>query len=334
MADPAVLWLLRSRHASVRHAALTELAGVSPRAAEAVRARTAIPRSRWVHTLVAGQRRDGSFGVHPYKKWDGAHWRLVSLVELGLPPGHPRAVAAFEHVLAWLHGPSHRAGIPRINGLVRRCASQEGNALRVGSRLGLAADPRVRRLAHDLLEWQWPDGGWNCDRRPGAHHSSFHESLIPLWGLLEYRDASGDDAVRPAIERAAEFFLRHRLFRSERDGSVIATRGVWGAPRSGAAASGAFLQMRYPPYWHYDVLSALRVMGRAGKLGDARVQEALDIVADRRGPDRRWRADGRWWRPAGRARSAVEVVDWGPNTPNEMVTLNALRVLRAAGRVQ
>ena len=36
--------------------------------------------------LLAGQRRDGGFGVHPYRKWTGAHWRLVSLVELEVPP--------------------------------------------------------------------------------------------------------------------------------------------------------------------------------------------------------------------------------------------------------
>jgi hypothetical protein len=29
----------------------------------------------------------------------------------------------------------------------------------------------------------------------------------------------------------------------------------------------------------------------------------------------------------------VEVVDWGRNGPNEMITLNALRVLKLAGRL-
>ena len=33
---------------------------------------------------------------------------------------------------------------------------------------------------------------------------------------------------------------------------------------------------------------------------------------------------------AGREGGNVEVVDWGPVGPNEMVTLNALRVLHAA----
>jgi hypothetical protein len=31
--------------------------------------------------------------------------------------------------------------------------------------------------------------------------------------------------------------------------------------------------------------------------------------------------------------TAVEVVDWGRGGPNEMITLNALRVLAAAGRL-
>ena len=43
-----------------------------------------------VRALLAGQEPDGGFGGHPYAKWTGAHWRLVSLVELGVPPGDPR----------------------------------------------------------------------------------------------------------------------------------------------------------------------------------------------------------------------------------------------------
>ena len=59
-----------------------------------------------VTTLLSGQQPGGGFGVHPYRKWTGAHWRLVSLVELAIPPGEPRAVAAAGHVLAWLASPA------------------------------------------------------------------------------------------------------------------------------------------------------------------------------------------------------------------------------------
>ena len=92
-----------------------------------------------VRALLSGQGRDGGFGVHPYRKWTGAHWRLVSLVELGIPPGEPRAVRAAGTVLGWLTGREHRSGIVTAGGLARCHASQEANALAVCARLGLRA---------------------------------------------------------------------------------------------------------------------------------------------------------------------------------------------------
>jgi hypothetical protein len=106
-----------------------------------------------VRALLAGQQADGGFGSHVYAKWGGAHWRLVSLVELGVPAGETRCLAAAETVLAWLTGTRHRERIQVIDGLTRRCASQEGNALAVCCRLGLADDARVRLLAESLVEW-------------------------------------------------------------------------------------------------------------------------------------------------------------------------------------
>src|SRR5438445_8037647 len=75
---------------------------------------------------------------------------------------------------------------------------------------GARDDPRASELARRLVQRQWPDGGWNCDIRPGADYSSFHETLAPLRALLEHREHP------KAADRAAEFLLRHRLFRSER----------------------------------------------------------------------------------------------------------------------
>ena len=44
--------------------------------------------------LVTGLSKD--YGVHPYGKWGGAFWRLISLADLGVPPGHAGAVRAAE----------------------------------------------------------------------------------------------------------------------------------------------------------------------------------------------------------------------------------------------
>jgi hypothetical protein len=316
--DPAVQWLLSCDHPAVRYLTLTELLERSEEETEVREARSSILQDSWVTALFSGQEPDGGFGVHPYQKWTGAHWRLVSLVELGIPAGEPRARAAANQVLAWLNGRSHRERIQRIDGRTRRCASQEGNALAVCSRLGLAADPRVQFLAESLIEWQWPDGGWNCDKNPDAQHSSFYESLAPFWGLIEYYHATGDQACWEAAQRTEQFFLSHHLFRSDRTGKII---------------NDEWLNLHYPLYWHYDILQALLILSRMGPLTDPSLGEALDILAEKRLPDGRWKPGGYYWRPPGKSRSNVEVVDWGRGEPNLMITLNALRVLKAAGRL-
>jgi len=317
--DPAVRWLLEPEDPSVRYLALTDLLGRTGRSREVREALARIPSGPRVRALIAGQRADGGFGVHPYQKWTGAHWRLVSLLELGLPAGHPAALRAANQVLRWLGGSAHRKRIVVLEGRVRRCASQEGNALGVTSRLGMAGDERVRELAGFLVDWQWPDGGWNCDKDPGADHSSFYESLAPMWGLLEHYRATGDRDALMASERAREMFLRHRLFRSEETGDVI---------------DAEWLKLHYPLYWHYDVLHALVILSRFGPLGDPRMREALDVVEGKRLADGRWRAEGFYWHPPGKRRPHAEVVDWGRTGPSKMITVNALRVLRAAGRVR
>ena len=222
-----------------------------------------------VRTLLEGQQADGGFGTHVYAKWGGAHWRLVSLVELGVPSGEPRCLAAAETVLAWLTGKGHRDRIQVIDGLTRRCGSQEGNALAVCCRLGLADDPRVSLLAESLVGWQWPDGGWNCDKKASGYRSSFNESLPPMWGLHEYWVATGEAEAREAAERTAELFLEHRLFRALATGEPIHE---------------SFVTLHSPPFWHYDFLQALVVLARMGLAEDPRAADGLDLLEERRLP--------------------------------------------------
>jgi hypothetical protein len=296
---------------------LTELLEEPAESSSTRKLRAAIPRAPRVIALLSSQQADGGFGVHPYHKWLGAHWRLVSLVELAIPEGNRRSVMATNQVLEWLTSQEHKKHIKPINARIRRCASQEGNALAVCSRLGLADDPRVKYLAESLISWQWPDGGWNCDKRPEAHHSSFHESLIPMWGLVEYHRATGNRESLAAARRTAELLLRHRLFRSEKTGELINPR---------------WLQIHYPSYWHYDILQALLILSRVGELRDSRMKEALDIIESKRLPDGRWKAEGYHWKKTGITERYADPVDWDRRAPNKMITLNALRVLKAAGR--
>jgi hypothetical protein len=300
--DSAVEWLLQSSEPAIRGMARRDLLGEDF-------AEDVLAGAKMQALLAAAPTR------HPYSKWTGAHWRSVSMAELEVPAGEPRAVAAAEQMLAALTR-SRTYGVNVVNGLVRRCGSIEGNSLAACSLLGLADDPRAQAMAEGLVEWQWPDGGWNCDKKPEAHRSSFHETHSAAWGLYEYWRATGETAARDAAVRAGELFLEHRVFRRLADGAVIDKK---------------WLQPKYPPYWHYDILQALVVLSRLGLVKDARATDALDELEQQRQPDGRWTVRAQWWKPAG-GTSMQEVVDWGRSGPNEMVTLNALRVLRAAGR--
>jgi len=305
-----VAWLLASDEPAIRGMARRDLLGQP--ADDDLRRTTEGPL---VRALLAGQQPDGGFGGHPYRKWTGAHWRLVSLVELEIPAGEPRAVAAAERVLRWLSGPS--APLRHVKGLPLSHGSIEGNGLGVCSRLGLADDPRAQLLAESLIEWQWPDGGWNCDEHASGRRSSFHETLSTIWGLHEYATATGNRDAAAAARRGAELLLDHRLFRQHGTGKPIHR---------------SWITLHYPAYWHYDILQALHVLRRMGLAADPRASDALDIVAERRDSDGRWTAGGYWWRAPGSGGITPEVVDWGREVASPMLTLNALRALKAAGQ--
>jgi hypothetical protein len=301
--DPGLKWLLASDDPAVVNLARHDLLGERFD-------RKAPLKSPRVQALLVGHR------GHPYgNKWRGAHWRLVSLVELGVD-AQPAVLEAVEQVLRWISSPRPRTVIARLE---RRHASMEGNALAVCSRLGLAADRRVVHLRDLILASQWPDGGWNCDRHTRTAHSSFHESLATLWGLVEFERATGDREAGAAAARAAEFFLRHRLFRSE---------------RTGKAVDPEWLRLHYPPYWHFDILQALLVLSRLGRIEDPRCEDAIEMLLSKRRKDGTWQPSGhRYWLREGPERVNGDAVDWGRNGPNEMLTLNALRVLKAARRL-
>ena len=313
----AIEWLLQSRDPSVRYFTRVDVLGEPPGSPRARADRVVIPRGARVQKLFAGQKRDGSFGAPPYRKWAGAHWRLVSLVELGMGATR-KTLAAAETVLRWLTSQEHRREIRMVNGRMRVHASMEGNALAVCSRLGLARDTRVQEIARNLIAWQWDDGGWNCRADPHTSHSSFYETLAPLWGLIEFQRATADADAWRAANRAAEFFLQHRLFRSDHTGAIINPN---------------WLKLHYPIYWHYDILQCLVILARLRTLNDPRMEEALNIIEQKRLSNGLWKADAYYWFPRGKAKSNLEVVPWGRGGPNEMITLNALRVLKSRERL-
>ena len=305
--EPALAWKLA-----------VKLLGHAPDSEEARQAANVTRHSSLVTKLLSERDSNGKIPFHPYKKWNGAHWTLSILADLGYPVGDPALEPLVEQSFDWLLAEAHKKHIRTIDGRVRRCASQESNTVWYSLRLGLA-DSRTEELAARLMKWQWPDGGWNCDKRPEVSISSFMESLIPLRALAVYARVCGDRRASQAAERAAEIFLKRQLFKRQSDGAVMDEH---------------FTRLCYPYYWHYNILFGLVVMAEAGFIGDPRCRDALDLLASKRLPDGGFPAEEVYYRTTRPNLSGYSLVSYGGTSKvrmNPFVTAEALYVLKSAG---
>jgi len=79
-------------------------------------------------------------------------------------------------------------------------------------------------------------------------------------------------------------------------------------------------------------------MARLGKIRDPRCEEALDLLEAKRLPGGGWPAERRYYKVRPTTFEAnADYVDWGETGSrrmNEWVTVDALAVLQAAGRLE
>lgn len=291
--DPAIRWQT-----------MRDLLGQSPKSWGAERNR--VGETGWGARLLGNQNPDGNWGRGLYQpKWTCTTYTMQVLRRLGLPPRHPAALKACRLYLN--QGLGEDGG---INFWKHRSAVSETCV--TGIVLSQLAYFRPRgvdlsEIVDYLLREQMPDGGWNCQRRNGAVHASFHTTINVLEGLREYILADGS-RVPKAIQaeaRGREFLLHHRLFKSSTTGEVV---------------NSAMTRFHFPPRWRHDALRALDYFQMAYAAPDERLADAIDLVAKRR------RKDGRWLLPS-RYRGAVFFEMEIAGKPSRWNTLRALRVL-------
>jgi hypothetical protein len=301
--DAIIAWLLDG-DPSVRWQVMRDLLHAPERAWRRERLRVAT--AGWGRRLLERQRPDGNWGRGLYRpKWTCTTYTMQLLRQLGLPPGHPAALAACALYLEEGVGPDGGVNFWRPRRpIAETCAT--GMVLAQLSWFG-ADDDRVERMVEYLLVEQMPDGGWNCLRPRGAIHSSFHTTINVLEGLQEYA-ATGRPRAGAALGAAArgrEFLAWHRLVRSHRTGRVV---------------SPEMTRLHFPPQWHHDLLRALECFRAAGERPDDRLEEAVTTLRSRRGRDGRWRLA----RPYP---GAVHFTLEAAGRPSRVNTLRALRVL-------
>lgn len=329
MASQIVDRLLKSDEPSVRWRVRAEVLGEAVDDPAMRRLREEVRRSARVEALLNEKGR----AAPVYAKWQGAHWVLAVLADLGYPPGDDGLREMAERVQGtWLGDEFYeefepaskaalysRRGVPVMEGRHRRCGSQHGNALRSLVRLGLTND-QTPKLVERLQHWQWPDGGWNCDKNPAADTSAFAETLLPIRGLAAY----GTEEARATARQAAEVLLTRRLLYRRSDGQLI---------------NKEFAKLHFPLYWHYDFLGGLRALAELGEaaIKDDRANDALDLLESKRLDDGGWPAEARYYKKVtDEIALGNDFVSWGGTSTrrlNEWTTLDALYVLRASGRL-
>jgi hypothetical protein len=291
-------WLLDSDPA-IRWQVMRDLTGEAPEAIAAERSR--IATEGWGARLLSLQSPAGNWGGP--KEGRGlliTLYTLTILKDFGLDPASNEARKMIDRVDRRLvFQPLNNR--PFLHGETEPCIN--GRILAIGAYF---KEPNSA-LASQLLGEQLEDGGWNCEA-PESRRSSFHTTICVLEGLLDYERAGCiSAAVTEARQRAENYLLERRMFRSLRTGEVIDKR---------------WLRFSFPPFWHYDALRGLDYLRNAGIKPDSRVRDAIETVIARR------HQNGRWPLNLLHPEHIPLEMETGVGRASRWNTLRALRVLR------
>jgi hypothetical protein len=296
-ADPAIRWQV-----------LRDLAGAPAEVVAEERSRVAT--EGWGARLLDLQGDDGQWAggalfpagttsIEHGQPWTATEPTLTMLRVFGADPTDPRVREAVEKVKVnclWEYD-----DLPFFSGEVEPCIN--GRTVSLGVYFGQNVDALVARLVGEQLA----DGGWNCEAERGSARSSFDTTINVMEGLLAHERATGGTPGSIAARRRAEEYLLERaLFRRRSTGEVIGP---------------GYLQLSFPPRWHYDVLRALDHFREAGDAPDPRVEEAIEILKAKQ------QADGRWPLENTHRGDTYFPIDEGDGKPSRWNTLRAQRVL-------
>ncbi len=317
-------WLLGKDNPSVRYFALRHLLERPADDPDVRSARRAIMRSEPVKTILAAQDPEG-YWLKPgvgYPKYQGTTWQLLFLAELGAD-GQQRAIRrGCEYVLEQTqtnNGGFSPYADARPSGALH-CLS--GNMTWALIALGYGDDERVGR-AVDWLAGAITGEDFDAFYKSGTSGPGFccaiNNRQPCAWGgvkalrALVHVPAKWQSArTDHAIQQAVEFFLSHDLSKAD-------------YPYVGRI-SGEWFKFGFPLSYTSDVLETLMVLSEAGYARDPRLEPAIELVLSKRDAAGRWplrhSLNGKMW---------IDIEQKGQ--PGKWVTLRALRVLKAAGRL-
>jgi len=269
--------------------------------------RQRIAREGWGTRFLEARQENGHWGRGFYQpKWISSHYTLLDLKHLGLPPDHPAPSETISLILE--NNKAEDGGINPAKTVENSDVCVNGMFLNYACYFGVAKTA-LHSIVDFVISQQMSDGGFNClSNQQSAVHSSLHSTISILEGIHEY--AINDytyrlEELQQIAAESREFILQHELYRSDHTGEIINRR---------------FLMLSYPSRWFYDILRALTYFQAAGIIYDARMQDALDILVEKRRKDGTWPVQAKH---TGKTHFDMEKT----GSPSRWNTLRSLRVL-------
>lgn len=294
-----VRWLLDSDPA-IRWQVMKDILQAPPAAYEQERAQ--LTHRGWCAQLLHLQDKDGLWNRSIYNgKWISTTYSLYLLKILGLSPGNPQALMACDQLIAQGLYQEEEIRFSRNKDIsdLGVCAMVLSLCCYFGH--DVAAIPR---MASFLISQQRDEGNWLPNESPSSINYSFETTLLVLEGLLQFQNrytATEGSGLSSAVEKGQEFLLRHQLGLGEQ------------APIKSQWAS-----LSFPPYWFYDILTALDYFYAFRANKDSRIESAIYLLRRKRARDGAWNLGKRH---AGKTYFEME-------TPAKLSRWNTLRALR------
>jgi hypothetical protein len=295
-------WLLDSDPA-IRWQVLKDILHEKPAAYEQERSK--LTQNGWCAQLLQFQDASGLWNHSLYTgKWLSTTYSLYLLKILGLSPGHPQAVMGCEQLLTQGLYQNQEIRFSRNQDI----SDQGVSALVLSLVCYFGYDVEaLHRLASFLIDQQCDPGNWLPNGAASAADYTFETTLLVLEALLQYenRYAAGDNTpLSRAVQKGQNFLLGHNLGLSEQK----PVKAQW-------------ISFSFPPYWFYDILTALDYFYSFGMNHDSRMQMAIDLLRHKQ------TRTGTWLSGSRHPGKTYFDMEKPPGEPSRWNTLRALRVL-------
>ena len=327
----ALAWLLErdDTYPSVRYLALRDLVGKPKNDAELQEAYKGALRTGVVPQILARQDPQGFWieaGPGYYPKYSSIVWTISLLAQLGMKASEERIGKACDYLLEHARGTYGGFSITATPGGAIHCL--QGNLCAAVSDLGLGNDARLIRAAEWMAcsvanePYEDSEGVSTLIRyyRSGISGPGFlcsaNDHQPCAWGAVKVAlalsripEARRSAAMQKAVRACVDFLL-----------SIDPATADYPHPYA-PKASTSWFKFGFPVFYITDLLQILEALLALGLAGDARLKNAVDLVASKQD------ALGRW--PMEYSYNGKMLVEFEQKKePSKWVTLRALRVLK------